>query len=42
MSVTGGITLLDNNTFLRSNAAARGEMKQEPALQQVWLSRMTC
>ncbi|DBB01561.1 TPA: hypothetical protein ACH3X1_000209 [Trebouxia sp. C0004] len=24
MSVTGGITLLDKNTFLRSNAAARG------------------
>lgn len=24
MSVTGGITLLDKNTFLRSSAAARG------------------
>lgn len=24
LSVTGGITLLDRNTFLRSNAAARG------------------
>ncbi len=24
MSVTGGITILDKNTFLRGNAAARG------------------